>query len=90
MKLICQVYKSPNEQEMYLYVDKARGLDDIPEALLSRFGEPEALMVLVLTPGKKLARADVTEVMSKIAEHGFYLQMPPTVAELLSRDGHGT
>ena len=89
MKLLCQVVRSPRRQEMYLYVDKARGLEDIPEALMNQFGEPEAVMTLVLDPQRKLARADVTEVLANIAEHGFYLQMPPTAAELLRRDGQG-
>ena len=88
MKVICQVYRSSRKEEMYLYVEKSRGLEDIPEALLARFGQPEALMVIVLTPGKKLARANATEVMAEMAENGFYLQMPPTPADLLRRDGN--
>jgi uncharacterized protein YcgL (UPF0745 family) len=88
MKIICQVYRSSRKEEMYLYVEKSRGLEDVPEVLLSKFGELEELMVLVLTPQKKLARAKVAEVMAEIAENGFYLQMPPTSAELLRRDGN--
>lgn len=87
MKLICQVYRSSRKQEMYLYVEKARGLVDVPEVLMAQFGEPEPVMVIVLDDKRKLARADVTEVVAKIAEQGFYLQMPPTAAELLRRDG---
>lgn len=88
MKIICQVYRSSRKEEMYLYVEKSRGLEDVPEVLLSKFGEPEELMVLVLTPQKKLARANVAEVIAEIAANGFYLQMPPTSAELLRRDGN--
>ena len=87
MTVICQVFKSPRQQEMYLYVDKARGLVDVPDVLMTQFGEPEAVMVILLDVRRKLARADVTEVLSGIAEDGFYLQMPPTLAELLRRDG---
>ena len=43
----------------------------------------------MLDSERKLARADVGEVMSCIAEQGFYLQMPPTAAQLLRRDGTG-
>ena len=43
----------------------------------------------MLDPERKLARADATEVLEKIDQQGFYLQMPPTAAELLSRDGSG-
>ena len=87
MKLLCQVFRSSRKQEMYLYVDKARGLVDVPEVLMAQFGEPEAVMTLVLDSQRKLARADTAEVLADIAAQGFYLQMPPTTAELLRRDG---
>ncbi len=88
MKLICQVYKSPRKPEMYLFVEKSSGLERVPEALLTTFGEPEERMVLVLTPDKKLARANTVEVLDEIKNNGFYLQMPPTAAQLLKRDGN--
>ena len=87
MKRLVEIFKSNRQQEMYLYVDKARGLVDVPEALLARFGEPESLMTLLLAPERKLARADATEVLNMISDQGFYLQMPPTAAELLLREG---
>jgi uncharacterized protein YcgL (UPF0745 family) len=88
VKIICQIYKSETNREMYLYVEKTQGLEAVPDALLGRFGKPLTLMVLLLEPGKKLARANIHEVMSQIVENGFYLQMPPTVAELYGRDGN--
>ena len=72
---------------MYLYVDKKRGLESVPESLLKRFGSPVKLMLLQLVPGKKLARADVVQVLKDICDNGFYLQMPPTAAELYRREG---
>ena len=32
MSLLCQVFRSSRQQEMYLYVDKSRGLQDVPDA----------------------------------------------------------
>ncbi len=90
MNMLCQIYKSARNAEMYLYVEKSQGLKNVPEALLRRFGEPGELMTLLLEPGKKLARAEVNEVMQQITENGFYLQMPPTAAELLRREGSGS
>lgn len=87
MSLLCQVFRSSRQQEMYLYVDKSRGLQDVPDELLARFGEPAPVMILPLTPEYTLARAEVSEVLSSIEAQGFYLQMPPTLAELLARDG---
>ena len=86
MKVLCQVFKSSRQQEMYLYVEKSRGMEDVPEDLLVRFGEPAPVMVLLLSPERKLARADVKEVLANIEKQGFYLQMPPTVPELLGRE----
>ena len=62
---------------MYLYVDKKEDLERVPEALLSKFGVPELAMTLVLTPEKKLARAEAGRVLEMIEKEGFYLQMPP-------------
>ena len=87
MTILCQVYASTRNEEMYLYVEKTRGLEDVPAPLLARFGEPRACMLLTLSPEKKLARADSAEVLAEIEENGFYLQMPPTMAQLLARDG---
>ena len=89
MQLICEIFRSSRKEEMYLYVDRSRGLADVPEVLMKQFGEPESVMTLVLTPDRKLARVDVAEVLAAIEQQGFFLQMPPTAAELLRRDGAG-
>ncbi len=86
MKLLCQIYKSPRREEMYLYVDKSVGLAEVPEALLHQFGEPIEVMPLLLTADRKLARVDVAEVMASIRDKGFFLQMPPTPEELRRRE----
>ena len=83
MKKICSVYRSPKEEGMYLYVDKKNDLEPVPEALLKRFGKPELAMILVITPDKKLARADAERVLEMIKEQGFYLQIPPRPDELM-------
>ena len=77
MALICQIYRSSRRQLTYLYVDKRRGLIDVPDGLLESFGEPEEVMVLALTPSRRLAGATAAEVIASIETHGFYLQLPP-------------
>ena len=76
-KRFCSIYKSSKRNEMYLYADRANDLSDLPESLMLAFGSPTKVMDLVLTPEKKLARADSTKVLEAIEEQGFYLQMPP-------------
>lgn len=88
-RIHCQIYRSSRKPETYLYVEKSRGLEDVPEALMRQFGEPEEVMSLLLDTERRLARADAAEVLQLIAQQGFYLQMPPTAAELLRRDGQG-
>jgi uncharacterized protein YcgL (UPF0745 family) len=80
--MLCQVYRSSRRQEMFLYVDKAEGLERVPGALLQQFGEPEAVMILHFDGKRRLARADAGEVVKEIREQGFYLQMPPGPADL--------
>ena len=87
MSLLCEVFRSPRKAEMYLYIDKQAGLAELPESLLAQFGEPESVMTLLLTADRKLARTSAAEVLASIKEKGFFLQMPPTQAELLSREG---
>jgi uncharacterized protein len=77
MKIICQIYRSPREEGMYLYVKKEEGLTRVPEALLALFGKPQPAMVIVLTPEKKLARVSAGKVAESLDSQGYYLQMPP-------------
>ena len=85
--MFCQVYRSSRRQEMYLYVDKSEGLERTPELLLRQFGEPEAVMMVHLDGKRQLARADAHEVLRKIREQGYYLQMPPGPADLRRKPG---
>ena len=62
---------------MYVYVDRKDGIENLPDAFLSMFGQPTHVLDMILTPEKKLARADSGQVLDAIAEQGFYLQMPP-------------
>lgn len=77
MKIICQIYRSPKEEGMYLYVKKEEGISRIPEELLKLFGTPQPAMVVLLTPDKKLARVSVEKVAESLESQGFYLQLPP-------------
>lgn len=77
MKILTQIYKSPRRDETYLYVDKQRGLSVVPEALLNTFGTPQEVMLLMLTPDKKLARVQAADVCRQLLAQGYYLQMPP-------------
>lgn len=85
MKKICTIYRSSKKEGMYLYVDKAEDLARVPGALLSRFGQPERAMTLVLHPERKLARVDVDKVLAGLEQEGFYLQLPPQQDSYMSK-----
>ena len=76
-RIICSIYRSKKKDEMYLYVDKKKALTQVPEALLAMFGIPEHRMDMLLTAGRKLAKANAEDILSDIDEKGYYLQMPP-------------
>ncbi len=82
-KLLCEIFKSPRKDEMYLYVDKRQGLAEVPAVLLERFGKPISVMTMILTPEKPLARAKTEDVMAAIRDKGYYLQMPPAKEDYL-------
>jgi uncharacterized protein YcgL (UPF0745 family) len=84
VKLIVSVYRSKRKEGMYLYVEQNKGLETLSEPLLKQFGVAEHAMVLVLTPEKKLANADVEKVIQAVQNEGFYLQMPPRVDQIMS------
>lgn len=76
-KIMCSVYRSPKKEGMYIYVPKQEPFENVPEALLERFGVPGHVMDLLLTPERTLARVDVKQVMQGLQQNGYYLQMPP-------------
>jgi uncharacterized protein YcgL (UPF0745 family) len=76
-QLLCWIYRSPRKEEIYLYLRAEDDFEAVPEALLSRFGTPEKVMELTLSPQRSLAREDVTQVMENLRSQGFHLQMPP-------------
>lgn len=73
----CTVYKSLRQFDYYLYVSSEADLSVLPEGLLSLLGDLNKVIELELHSQRKLAQADVVEVMRQIKETGYFLQMPP-------------
>jgi uncharacterized protein YcgL (UPF0745 family) len=73
----CYVYRSSRKADTYIYLPKKDEFDDIPEALMRVFGEPEFALEFQLTADRTLAQEDPAEVLENINERGFHLQMPP-------------
>ena len=78
--VLCEVYRSDRKSETYLYLMHGKAFDELPAALRQTFGTPSLVMRLKLDPGRRLAHADVDEVMDRLREEGFYLQLPPEIS----------
>ncbi|WP_096619518.1 YcgL domain-containing protein [Candidatus Enterovibrio altilux] len=73
----CSIYKSNKKELTYLYINRKDDFSNVPEQLLTTFGNPEFVMVINIDKRKKLAFADITKVRDSLKVDGFYLQLPP-------------
>ena len=73
----CTVFRSSKKDFTYIYLLEGHDFDDLPVSLRQVFGEPEFVMNLGLTPERKLAYEDVTQVMKNLGDQGYHLQLPP-------------
>jgi len=80
--MLCFVYRSRQQYDMYLYITEKDNFENIPEALMKQFGTAEFSLDFELTPERNLARANTAEVIKSLNEKGFYLQMPDKMAIL--------
>ena len=74
----CFVYKSLKKEFLYLYTINKDNFSDIPEELLTNFGQLEWVMELELTEERKLAKEDASKVLSSLNTKGYFVQLPPT------------
>ncbi len=91
--MLCSVYKTPAQEDTYVFVDGAaltegtrsdEALEHLPVELRERFPNPELVTRFNLTPGRHLARADAVTVLQSIRERGYYLQLPPAQDEQMA------
>jgi len=75
--IACTVFKGRRKADTYLFVETDRELERVPGSLKELLGELSHVMDLELSPTRKLANADVIQVMQSLVEPGYFLQMPP-------------
>lgn len=80
--MLCFVYRSRQQYDMYLYITEKDNFDAVPEVLMKKFGRPDFALDFELTPERNLARADTAEVIKSLQGSGYYLQMPDKMAIL--------
>lgn len=84
------VYKSLNKSETYVYLAKRDDFDVLPASVRAPLGTLQFVLAVDLTPERRLAQADATQVREQLVENGFFLQFPPSparvIAALVERD----
>jgi len=83
MKKLISIYKSDKVEELYLYVEKAKGISLVPEDLKEKMGRLIHVSDMILVPERRMARADAKRVIDVIDDRGFYLQLPPAKEDYL-------
>jgi len=79
------VYKSQRKPDTYIYLAERDAFTVLPAALSASLGTLQLVLEVMLDDSRRLAQADPVKVRAELAERGFYLQVPPTVASLLPR-----
>lgn len=82
--MICAIYRSPNRDQTYLYIETKDDFSRVPEELIKQFGVPQFALMLSLSNRHKLANADIEKVKADLTDVGYYLQFPPLVESLLA------
>jgi uncharacterized protein YcgL (UPF0745 family) len=69
------IYKGIKKQGSYLYVERKEDFSRVPNNLIITLGPLELVMIIDLANQKKLAQANISQVIIALQEDGFYLQM---------------
>lgn len=77
MIMLCYIYKSLKKADTYVFLGEKDRFAQIPKSLQDLLGKLDFVMKLDLAERDKLAYADPKQVIQKIKDDGFYLQLPP-------------
>ena len=78
----CYVYRSERKNETYVYMKAGVEMTELPESVTKFMGDLTQVLEVDLSK-KKLAHADVKQVMAAIETQGFYLQLPPEIDDVM-------
>lgn len=83
----CDVYKFPKHDDLYVYIARPDYPNDteelkdwfavLPSDFRSRLGTSQFVMHLDLDKVEKLARIDKQELLEKLKNQGYFVQLPP-------------
>ena len=73
----CAIYCSEKKTDHYLYLKQKGDFSQVPQALLEMLRPLTFVMALELHAQRKLAQVEVMQVMERLQQQGYFLQMPP-------------
>lgn len=78
----CYVYRSERKNDTYVYMKASVETTELPESVTQFMGDLTKVLEVDLSK-KKLANANVEQVMAAIETQGFYLQLPPEIDDVM-------
>lgn len=76
MKLV-EVFKTSRKPGAYLYLERGKGFDGLPDGLRELFDGAQLALSMKLTAERSLARYSGAQVLQALANQGYFLQLPP-------------
>jgi uncharacterized protein YcgL (UPF0745 family) len=80
------VYKSLRQADTYVFLATRDDFGLLPTPLRSQLGDLRFVLEVALTTERKLAQADADVVRKNLADRGFHIQFPPTMADPMTED----
>jgi len=78
------VYRSSKKDRLYVYVLDQDKIKSLPAPVLQQLGDPELALEFELTPDRNLSTENPEEVISNLQEHGYHIQMPRDIEDILA------
>ena len=72
----CSVYRSTKKIDTYVYLPKDNDIAELPEGLVKILGKVEHVLEVDLAERRRLANADIEQVMESLNSQGYFIQLP--------------
>ncbi len=82
--MLAHVYKSHRKTDTYVYLARRDDFEVLPKSVRDPLGELSFVLAVELTPERRLAHVDAAQVREQLEQRGFFLQLPPSPAEVLA------
>ncbi len=74
--MICEIYRSDTKTGLYIYLEKDKKIDELPDELIKLLGKHTKVMELDINSHQKLANEDIEKVKINLLERGYHVQLP--------------